>query len=234
MSDGKRKACRLLRGNEGRSQLQSKSGVHRLIVALEERGFIKRMPNGPRFGSDQAARIAFAQSRRQADRFTPNVIQGHLGKVKPMPASNDAWRARDRAADGADRGGRSPPPPSRITPATSRCRRKCWAAAAFRSEVKANSMIEAAFSTATRTDRKGDTANNGEIVVALIDDEEATLKRLRRKGDSVALEAPMPHMKPASLGPDRVRVQGSLVGLLVNTESEIAISLSAASLNSPA
>jgi repressor LexA len=62
--------------------------------------------------------------------------------------------------------------------------------------------------------RKGDTASNGDIIVALVDDEEATLKRLRRKGDSVALEAANPTYETRIFGPDRIRVQGRLVGLL--------------------
>jgi repressor LexA len=85
----------------------------------------------------------------------------------------------------------------------------------FALEVKGDSMIEAGiFDGDTVLIRKGDTANNGEIVVALIDDEEATLKRVRRKGDSVALEAANPAYETRIFGPDRVRVQGRLVGLL--------------------
>jgi repressor LexA len=62
--------------------------------------------------------------------------------------------------------------------------------------------------------KKGDTANNGDIVVALVDREEATLKRMRRKGDSIALEAANPHYETRIFGPDRVNVQGKLVGLI--------------------
>jgi repressor LexA len=85
----------------------------------------------------------------------------------------------------------------------------------FALEVKGDSMIEAGiFDGDTVIIRKGDTAHNGDIVVALVDDEEATLKRLRRKGDSVALEAANPIYETRIFGPDRVRVQGRLVGLL--------------------
>jgi repressor LexA len=85
----------------------------------------------------------------------------------------------------------------------------------FALEVKGDSMIEAGiFDGDTVLIRKGDTANNGEIIVALIDDEEATLKRLRKKGESVALEAANPAYETRIFGPDRVRVQGRLVGLL--------------------
>ena len=85
----------------------------------------------------------------------------------------------------------------------------------FALEVKGDSMIEAGiFDGDTVIIRKGDTAHNGDIIVALVDDEEATLKRLRRKGDSVALEAANPSYETRIFGPDRVRVQGRLIGLL--------------------
>jgi repressor LexA len=85
----------------------------------------------------------------------------------------------------------------------------------FALEVKGDSMIEAGiFEGDTVVIRKGDSANNGDIVVALVDDEEATLKRLRRKGVSIALEAANPAYETRIFGPDRVRVQGRLVGLL--------------------
>ena len=85
----------------------------------------------------------------------------------------------------------------------------------FALEVKGDSMIDAGiFDGDTVLIRKGDTANNGEIIVALIDAEEATLKRLRKKGESVALEAANPAYETRIFGPDRVQVQGRLVGLL--------------------
>jgi repressor LexA len=148
--------------------------------------------------------------------FTPNVIQGNLGKVKPMPASNDGMaRAAivplmGRIAAGV--------PVSAIQDHTSNIAvppEMLGSGEHFALEVKGDSMIEAGiFDGDTVLIRKGDTANNGEIVVALIDDEEATLKRLRRKGDSVALEAANPSYETRIFGPDRVRVQGRLIGLL--------------------
>ena len=85
----------------------------------------------------------------------------------------------------------------------------------FALEVKGDSMIDAGiFDGDTVVIRKGDSAINGDIVVALVDDEEATLKRLRRKGVSIALEAANPAYETRIFGPDRVRVQGKLVGLL--------------------
>ena len=85
----------------------------------------------------------------------------------------------------------------------------------FALEVKGDSMIDAGiFDGDTVIIRKGDTAHNGDIVVALVDDEEATLKRLRRKGASIALEAANPAYETRIFGPDQVAVQGKLVGLI--------------------
>jgi repressor LexA len=197
--------------------LQSKSGVHRLIVALEERGFIKRMPNRAR--ALEVIKLPESHSPSLASKrtgFTPNVIQGNLGKVKPMPASNDGMPRMaivplmGRIAAGVpvsaiqDHSNNISVPPEML-----------GGGEHFALEVKGDSMIEAGiFDGDTVLIRKGDTANNGEIVVALIDDEEATLKRVRRKGDSVALEAANPAYETRIFGPDRVRVQGRLVGLL--------------------
>ncbi|HMT14158.1 MAG TPA: LexA family transcriptional regulator, partial [Aestuariivirga sp.] len=85
----------------------------------------------------------------------------------------------------------------------------------FALEVKGDSMIDAGiFDGDTVIIRRGDSATNGEIVVALVDEEEATLKRLRRKGESVALEAANTAYETRIFGPDRIKVQGRLVGLL--------------------
>ena len=85
----------------------------------------------------------------------------------------------------------------------------------FALEVRGDSMIDAGiFDGDTVLIRKQDAAGNGEIVVALVDDEEATLKRLRKKGNAVALEAANPAYETRIFGPDRVKVQGRLVGLL--------------------
>lgn len=197
--------------------LQSKSGVHRLIVALEERGFIKRMANRAR--ALEVVKLPDSHSPSLGGRkgaFTPNVIQGNLGRVKPMPASNDgAPRAAivplmGRIAAGTpisaiqDHSNNIMVPPEML-----------GAGEHFALEVKGNSMIDAGiFDGDTVILRKGDTAINGDIVVALVDDEEATLKRLRRKGDSIALEAANQAYETRIFGPDRVRVQGKLVGLL--------------------
>ncbi len=195
--------------------LQSKSGVHRLIVALEERGFLKRMPNRAR--ALEVIKLPDSHTPSLVKKgFTPNVIEGSLGKVKPMAAANDgipratAIPMMGRIAAGV--------PISAIQEHTANILvppEMLGGGEHFALEVKGDSMIEAGiFEGDTVVIRKGDVANNGDIVVALVDDEEATLKRLRRKGVSIALEAANPAYETRIFGPDRVRVQGRLVGLL--------------------
>jgi repressor LexA len=197
--------------------LQSKSGVHRLIVALEERGFLKRMPNRAR--ALEVLKLPESHSPSLAGKrggFNPNVIQGNLGRVKPMAASNDGSPRTaivpmmGRIAAGVpisaiqDHTANIAVPPEMLGPGEH-----------FALEVKGDSMIDAGiFDGDTVLIRRGEVATNGEIVVALVDDEEATLKRLRKKGDSIALEAANPQYETRIFGPDRVRVQGKLVGLL--------------------
>ena len=199
--------------------LQSKSGVHRLIVALEERGFLRRMPNRAR--ALEVLKLPDAHSPsltpKKAPGFTPNVIQGNLGRVKPVASTNTDGAPRaavvplmGRIAAGVpisaiqDHSANIAVPPEMLSGGEH-----------FALEVKGDSMIDAGiFDGDTVIIRKGDTAHNGDIIVALVDDEEATLKRLRRKGDSVALEAANPSYETRIFGPDRVRVQGRLIGLL--------------------
>ena len=198
--------------------LQSKSGVHRLIVALEERGFLKRMPNRARALEVIKLPDSHSPSLVKKQGFTPNVIQGSLGKAsKPAAAANNDLSSRGHAIPMMGRIAAGVPisaiqvhsanimvPPEML-----------GGGEHFALEVKGDSMIDAGiFEGDTVVIRKGDVANNGDIVVALVDDEEATLKRLRRKGVSVALEAANPAYETRIFGPDRVRVQGRLVGLL--------------------
>jgi repressor LexA len=197
--------------------LQSKSGVHRLIIALEERGFIKRMANRAR--ALEVIKLPDVHSPTLASKkpgFKPNVIEGNLGRNKPAPAANDGGpRATlvplmGRIAAGVpiaaiqDHSANINVPPEML-----------GGGEHFALEVKGDSMIEAGiFEGDTVIIKKGDAALNGDIIVALVDDEEATLKRLRKKGESVALEAANPAYETRIFGPDRVRVQGKLVGLL--------------------
>jgi repressor LexA len=204
--------------------LRSKSGIHRLITALEERGFIRRLPNRAR--ALEVIRLPDSMNPslggRKA-RFEPNIIDGNLGKVAAMPP---------RSAQPAQSGTEfvrpvTVPVMGRIAAGTpieaiqthshtiAVPPEMLGAGEHFALEVRGDSMIEAGiFDGDTVLIRKQDTAGTGEIIVALVDNEEATLKRLRRKGNSVALEAANPAYETRIFGPDRVKVQGRLVGLL--------------------
>lgn len=197
--------------------LKSKSGIHRLILALEERGFIRRLPNRAR--ALEVIRLPDSYVPRAGrQRFSPSVIEGDLGKVRP-PASSAVELETNRSI--------SIPVMGRIaagTPISAIQSRSHTIEVSpdflshgehFALEVRGDSMIEAGiFDGDLVVIRKQESADSGDIVVALIDDEEATLKRLRRRGASIALEAANPNYETRIFGPDRVRVQGKLVSLV--------------------
>lgn len=199
--------------------LKSKSGIHRLITALEERGFIRRLPNRAR--ALEVVKLPDSMNPslggRKA-RFEPSVIEGNLGKVPPRAPS---------AADNHGSHAVSIPVMGRIAagvPIEAIQTHSHTIAVPpemlgggehFALEVRGDSMVDAGiFDGDTVLIKKQDTAGNGEIIVALVDDEEATLKRLRRKGETIALEAANPAYETRIFRPDRVKVQGRLVGLL--------------------
>jgi repressor LexA len=202
--------------------LRSKSGIHRLITALEERGFIRRLPNRAR--ALEVIKLPDSMNPslggRKA-RFEPNVISGSLGKVAAMPARTappaptDQYRAVTVPVMGRIAAGTPIEAIQTHSHTISVPPEMLGAGEHFALEVRGDSMIEAGiFDGDTVLIRKQDTAGTGEIIVALVDNEEATLKRLRRKGNSVALEAANPAYETRIFGPDRVKVQGRLVGLL--------------------
>ena len=197
--------------------LKSKSGIHRLIMALEERGFIKRLANRARaievLRLPESATVAAPRPQK----FSPSVIAGNLGRVRPAAA----------AAASNDNPPVMIPVMGRIaagTPIEAIQQRMQTIAMPsdflgqgdhFALEVRGDSMIEAGiYEDDTVIIRKQDSAETGDIIVALIDDEEATLKRLRKRGASIALEAANPAYETRIFGPDRVRIQGKLVSLL--------------------
>jgi repressor LexA len=196
--------------------LRSKSGIHRLITALEERGFIRRLPNRAR--ALEVIRLPEAVSPQIRQRgFRPNVIEGRLGKA-PEPAMRTEEAANDSVAVPVMGRIAAGVPISAIqthSHSISMPPELLGTGDHFALEVRGDSMIDAGiFDGDTIVVRKQDTANTGDIVVALIDNEEATLKRLRRKGASIALEAANPAYETRIFGPDRVRIQGRLTGLL--------------------
>jgi repressor LexA len=201
-------------------ELASKSGIHRLITALEERGFIRRLPNRARaLEVIKLPESYVAPAPRRG--FSPSVIEGSLGKAQatkpaaPSPVNDD------------DEGSASVPVMGRIaagvpisaiqnnTHNISVPVEMLGPGEHYALEVKGDSMIEAGILDGdTVIIRNGSSATPGDIVVALVDDEEATLKRFRRKGASIALEAANPAYETRIFGPDRVKVQGKLVGLI--------------------
>jgi repressor LexA len=200
--------------------LASKSGIHRLITALEERGFIRRLPNRARAVEVIKLPDSMGQGIGGPRKFSPSVIEGSLGR-KPAPA-----RAPEASNDDAS-AGISIPVMGRIaagvpidaiqhkTHSISVPPDMIMGGEHYALEVKGDSMIEAGiFDGDTVVIRNTSTANPGDIVVALVDEEEATLKRFRRKGASIALEAANPAYETRIFGPDRVKVQGRLVGLI--------------------
>lgn len=202
--------------------LASKSGIHRLITALEERGFIRRLPNRARALEVIKLPDSMSPAFNAGRKFSPSVIEGSLGKKPPEPS-------RGRVASNDDEAGQavSIPVMGRIaagvpidaiqhrTHSISVPPEMIAGGEHYALEVKGDSMIEAGiFDGDTVIIRNGSTASPGEIVVALVDEEEATLKRFRRKGASIALEAANPAYETRIFGPDRVKVQGKLVGLI--------------------
>ena len=194
--------------------LASKSGIHRLITALEERGFLRRLAHRARALEvvrlpDQAAVASPARGRQP---FRPQVVAGGGGRHVVEAAANDSREipVLGRIAAGT--------PIEAIQQERERIsvpESLLGAGEHFVLEVQGDSMIEAGIlDGAYVVIRKGDTAQTGEIVVALVMGEEATLKRLRRKGGAIALEAANPKYQTRVFGPDQVQVQGKLVGLI--------------------
>ena len=198
--------------------LRSKSGIHRLITALEERGFIRRMPHRARALEILRLPETIKPASLAATRgFSPSVIEGSLGRAPALKTGEDSpldapatIPVMGRIAAGT--------PISAIQDHTHSINvppEMLGSGEYYALGVQGDSMIDAGiFDGDTVVLKRCDAADNGEIVVALVDDEEATLKRLRRKGASVALEAANPAHETRIFGPDRVRIQGKLVGLI--------------------
>jgi repressor LexA len=205
--------------------LRSKSGIHRLITALEERGFIRRLPNRAR----ALEVLRLPESMQQAPSapvgrpgFRPSVIEGR-GAAAQKPAEP----VRGPQGKGGGEAMISVPVMGRIaagvpisaiqhnTHSLSLPPDMIGTGEHYALEVKGDSMIEAGILDGdTVVIRRSETAAPGEIIVALVDDEEATLKRFRRRGDTIALEAANPAYETRIFGADRVKVQGKLVGLI--------------------
>jgi len=199
-------------------QLRSKSGIHRLISALEERGFLQRRHHRARAlevtklpNEAMAARAEPATTPN----FAPNVIKGDFTRALPgVRAANEAAAVQlplyGRIAAGLpiealrDQGAQIEVPLALLGNGEH-----------YALEVDGDSMVDAGILDGdTVIIRKGELAENGQIIVALVDDREVTLKRLRRHGKSIALEPANPAHKVQIVPADKVKVQGRLVALL--------------------
>jgi len=187
-------------------QLASKSGVHRLVSALEERGFIRRLAHRAR--ALEVLKLPDSAAPRPAG---SNVVPANFGNRETVAADSGVEvPVLGRIAAGTPIAAiqhevdRLSVPPAMISGGEH-----------FALEVHGDSMIEAGILDGDLVViKRADTADNGQIVVALVHDEEATLKTLRRKGGSVALEAANPAYETRIFGPGEVKVQGKLVGLI--------------------
>ncbi|MBT5264252.1 MAG: transcriptional repressor LexA [Rhodospirillaceae bacterium] len=215
--------------------LKSKSGIHRLITALEERGFIRRLPHRARAleilrtaDSPAVPQAPPAVHDRPAARgFSPNVIPGNFKQAEREAPATAAGQPQDAGKDAGpgdlvelplygriaagtpiealrDHSNSIEVPPSML-----------GGGEHYALEVSGDSMIDAGILDGDVVlIRRCDTADNGSIVVALVEDQEATLKRLRRRGHSIALEPANPSYETRIFGPDQVKVQGQMVGLM--------------------
>jgi repressor LexA len=212
-------------------RLKSKSGIHRLITGLEERGFLRRLPHRARALQvlklpeaaalpapnvtpllDSRRGMGMAESR---EGFVPQIVRGdRVPLAGAIQAANEAQALSlplyGRIAAGTpiealrDNSTTVDVPVSLLGSGAHYCL-----------EVQGDSMVDAGIQNGDiAIIKSADTAETGEIVVALIDDAEATLKRLRKKGASIALEPANPAYETRIFGPDQIQVQGKLVGLI--------------------
>ncbi len=197
--------------------LRSKSGIHRLITALEERGFIRRLPNRARaievikLPDSVAHGISGGVTRSRG--FTPSVIEGNLGRVRTT-SEEDSNRPVAVPVMGRIAAGTPIEAIQTKSHVINMPADMLSSGEHFALEVRGDSMIEAGILDGDiALLRRTEEADTGDIVVALIDEEEATLKRFRRRGASIALEPANTAYEVRILPPNRVRIQGKLVGL---------------------
>jgi len=197
----------------GALQLKSKSGIHRLITGLEERGYIRRLAYRARALEVVRMPANWSAGPTKAGPGQTNVVQGHFG-ARPNEASDEDGKIRlplyGRIAAGTpieslrDHTTHVDVPPHLIQNGDH-----------YALEVVGDSMVDVGIHDGDIVViQRCDLADNGDIVVALIDDNEVTLKRLRRKGATIALEAANVEYETRIFGPNRVKVQGRLTGLM--------------------
>jgi len=197
--------------------LRSKSGIHRLISGLEERGFIRRLAHRARaLEVIKLPEESAAPGTAEKTRFSPTVIRGDFSGALPGSAISTESEAVDLPLYGRIAAG-TPIEALRDQSATIGVPSALLGhnGEHYALEVAGDSMVDAGILDGdTVIIQRCDTADNGSIVVALVDNLEVTLKRLRRRGASIALEPANQAYETRIFGPDRVKVQGRLVGLL--------------------
>tara|TARA_B100000963_G_scaffold355594_1_gene374141 strand:+ start:5846 stop:6526 length:681 start_codon:yes stop_codon:yes gene_type:complete len=191
--------------------LKSKSGIHRLISALEERGFVKRLAHKAR-ALEVVKLPENAGVKDLYNNFTPSIISGGLDKGKTINKDQKFIPVIGKIAAGLpieaieDTTENIPYPPNLNNKDEF-----------YGLKVEGDSMINAGINDGdTVIIKKANTADSGKIVVALIDDHEATLKRLRKKTNTIALESANPAYETRIFNPERVKIQGILVSLYRN------------------
>ncbi|MAI57721.1 MAG: repressor LexA [Rhodobacteraceae bacterium] len=194
--------------------LRSKSGIHRLITALEERGFIRRLPHRAR--AIEIVKLPESMGG-EASTFKPQVISGgkpdsHTASITPV----ETMHAMDLPVMGRIAAGVPVEAISQVSHNVAVPGQMLRSGGGhYALEVKGDSMIEAGINDGdVVVIREENTATNGDIVVALVEDHEATLKRFFHRGDAIALEAANPAYEARILPQDKVKVQGRLVGLI--------------------
>lgn len=191
--------------------LRSKSGIHRLITALEERGFIRRLAHKAR----ALEVVKLPEALQPKGGFTPQVIDGGRPDSTPPHAIPVTTGAVDLPVMGRIAAGVPIEAIQHRTHDVSVPQSMVGRGEHYALEVKGDSMIELGINDGdVVVIRETSVADDGDIVVALVEDEEATLKRFRRNGTSIALEAANPSYKTRFFNEDQIKVQGRLVGLI--------------------
>jgi len=193
--------------------LRSKSGIHRLITALEERGFIRRLAHRAR-----ALEVVKLPDSMTGKGFTPRVIEGDAPRRAPQPRNAypvEAAGAIELPVMGRIAAGVPIEAISEVSHNVSVPQSMIGSGDHYALEVRGDSMIDAGINDGDIVViRETSTAETGDIVVALVEDQEATLKRLRRQNGMIALEAANPAYETRLFRDDQVKVQGRLVGLI--------------------
>ena len=193
--------------------LRSKSGIHRLITALEERGFIRRLAHRAR----AIEIVKLPEALDKGATFVPRVIEGDKADTPPPPANAMAVEANaiELPVMGRIAAGVPIEAISEVSHKVAVPGQMVGKGHHYALEVKGDSMIDAGINDGdVVVIREGNAADNGDIVVALVEDHEATLKRYYRRGHTIALEAANAAYETRVLSEDKVKVQGKLVGLI--------------------